>query len=790
MDVFRNRGMNVLLTLVVVIICIPSSTSRAKMILRGQRGFMSLLPRQASEHPSPLLFAQANQRIRIAVFTFNISNLGAAGYDASVSNMFMTLLDQHRVFEVMSRKQLEVSLRRAGLQQSEDLAVVQKVGTHLGLDAIVFGNISKVGSSIGFEVKLVEMARGETLLHRKEEVFGDVALRQKVDEISREMIQIARRYQPHPTVAKPKIPVFPAQPTGLQARGGSQKVALSWNANKESNLRGYKVFRSATPVGPFSKVSSVKANTFTDTGLENNRIYYYKVKAFNQEDRESPATDVLAAETAPTPFSPIMLDATPFIGGVRIRWTTNPHTGGAEGTEVAGFRIYRAGSPDGEFQLVESVPAKSDSTRKLKRKKYSYTDSRLEDGSKFSYRLTAYNTKRIESEFSSALEGKSIARPTGLQATGDMIREIHLQWHPSSFKEITGYRIYRHTAPDGTFQRIGQLQDKNKASYIDKENLGDATTYFYRITVFNKQGRESGLSDMASAVTRGKPPTPEGLTARSGMVKKVSLSWKVCPEKEVKGYYVYWNNSPTGEFKQIGKVKGRETTSFVDKGDRHRPLVDDLTCHYMITSYNKVDVKSDPSAPANATTKPRPQQPTGFSAQGGLPATVVLTWKPNPERDLRYYHLWRQQPEKKFKELKKLPPEQTNYEDQEVKHGTVYRYRLQTEDKDKLLSDFSAPVEATTKPLPEPPAGLEVKALPNGFELSWKSNSEPDIDRYKIYLKSFVAYKEIGSTERPPFTILTLDSDKEYTVAITAVDKDGLESKRSLTITVRSLEQE
>ena len=93
-------------------------------------------------------FAQAERRLRIAVFTFNILNLGAAGCDATISNLFMTLLTQHQILEVMSRKGLEDSLRRAGILQSKDVSVVQTVGIRLGLDGIIFGNVKKVGSAI------------------------------------------------------------------------------------------------------------------------------------------------------------------------------------------------------------------------------------------------------------------------------------------------------------------------------------------------------------------------------------------------------------------------------------------------------------------------------------------------------------------------------------------------------------------------------------------------------------------------------------------------------------------
>ena len=175
--------------------------------------------------------------------------------------------------------------------------------------------------------------------------------------------------------------------------------------------------------------------------------------------------------------------------------------------------------------------------------------------------------------------------------------------------------------------------------------------------------------------------------------------------------------------------------------------------------------------------------------QGGLPAKIALTWNSNPEADVKYYHLYRKRNGEKFKEVEKLPPDQTLYEDVKLDHGTTYLYRLQVEDEDKLLSDLSSSAEATTKPLPKPPTGLEVKPLVNGFELRWKANPEPDIAKYKIYLHSFLMDKEIGSTDKIEFSIDTLKPDDEYSMSITALDKDGLESEKSEPITVRTLRE-
>ena len=89
--------------------------------------------------------------------------------------------------------------------------------------------------------------------------------------------------------------------------------------------------------------------------------------------------------------------------------------------------------------------------------------------------------------------------------------------------------------------------------------------------------------------------------------------------------------------------------------------------------------------------------------------------------------------------------------------------------------------------MPHPPTGLEVQGVANGFELRWKPNPEPDIVKYKIYLHSFLVDKEIGSTDKTQFTIDSLKPEEEYTVTLTAVDQDGLESKKSESIKVRTL---
>ena len=95
MESFRLPGKGVLLFLVALAVCVVSLASAAKLLPPPNSTLQSSAVVHYQENSGTHLFSQADRRIRIAVFTFNILNLGAAGYDATISNLFMTLLDQH-----------------------------------------------------------------------------------------------------------------------------------------------------------------------------------------------------------------------------------------------------------------------------------------------------------------------------------------------------------------------------------------------------------------------------------------------------------------------------------------------------------------------------------------------------------------------------------------------------------------------------------------------------------------------------------------------------------------------
>lgn len=83
----------------------------------------------------------------------------------------------------------------------------------------------------------------------------------------------------------------PAIPTGLTVATGDEDGTLdvSWNANTDPDLDGYNLYRSDALNGTYVMVNTavISGTTYTDSGLEDNTTYYYKLKAVDDEGQES-----------------------------------------------------------------------------------------------------------------------------------------------------------------------------------------------------------------------------------------------------------------------------------------------------------------------------------------------------------------------------------------------------------------------------------------------------------------------------------------------------------------------
>ncbi|MBN2408934.1 MAG: hypothetical protein JXE07_04280 [Candidatus Aminicenantes bacterium] len=93
--------------------------------------------------------------------------------------------------------------------------------------------------------------------------------------------------EPVEIIARDTFP--PVAPSGLRAIGGPGFIALSWEAGRESDLAGYKVWRRMAGRGDFVLIASLTAaeNAFQDVKVEKKRRYEYAISAFDTAGNES-----------------------------------------------------------------------------------------------------------------------------------------------------------------------------------------------------------------------------------------------------------------------------------------------------------------------------------------------------------------------------------------------------------------------------------------------------------------------------------------------------------------------
>ncbi len=94
----------------------------------------------------------------------------------------------------------------------------------------------------------------------------------------------------------------PAVPTALQAvfsgAGQSPFIDLTWNANVDSDLAGYNVYRRQE-AGPLMKISTelAKAPAFRDANVAPGQTYFYSIAAVDARGNESPRSEEAREQT-------------------------------------------------------------------------------------------------------------------------------------------------------------------------------------------------------------------------------------------------------------------------------------------------------------------------------------------------------------------------------------------------------------------------------------------------------------------------------------------------------------
>ena len=304
-------------------------------------------------------------------------------------------------------------------------------------------------------------------------------------------------------------------------------------------------------------------------------------------------TRSLPAPPPPPPGAPAAIEASPGNARIKITW---PAVYGA-----SGYRVFRSTTPG----VWDPNPVVSVSST-------SFTNTNLLNGTKYWYRVAAYN-KGGNGAPSASASATPLAPPTELKAAaGD--HQVTLSWLASP--GASSYVVQRKAPGQTVYSPLAS--GVNALQYVDA-GLTNGSTYYYKVAAV-VDGVTSALS--ASVWAKPVPPPPSTapvLTAEPGNAR-VMLSWSVVAGAT--SYRVYRSTLAIGET----PVASTSATSFKDWS-----VVNGTMYRYRVVPRN-MGGDGPSSSVVEATPLAPPVAPTSVAAVAS-DHQVSLSWAMVPGAD-------------------------------------------------------------------------------------------------------------------------------------------------------------
>ena len=152
------------------------------------------------------------------------------------------------------------------------------------------------------------------------------------------------------------------RPTGLIATPGANSIQLDWDANWQSRIRGYYVYRASTAAGPWAKLVSnyVPLPSYLDTPVDPAVLNYYQVSGVSYfylpGNSEPRVVESLPSDTAITAAGKVILSVRPVRGKAGQRVKINLSIENAMGVSGTGMQVRVAYDPAKLQSWVQAKP--------------------------------------------------------------------------------------------------------------------------------------------------------------------------------------------------------------------------------------------------------------------------------------------------------------------------------------------------------------------------------------------------------------------------------------------------
>lgn len=474
---------------------------------------------------------------------------------------------------------------------------------------------------------------------------------------------------------------------------GPAELLLGWSqAPDPGRFSSYRILRAEVPGVDTSRarvqvreLSARTQTTFTDTGLDPNRVYYYRIQVVDPSGLSSFSNEQSGRPSFGPAPDPVTLGTPSNVSenSVSLSWSRSV------APNFTQYRIWRgeqaALDVDPERRLLTSITSIST---------VSYDDrNEIEEGMTYYYRVDVVGGQGLTAPGNVVSTVIPNPPPPGVSlsssgSTGETA--VLLSWGQSGARDFNRYELRRSSTagvgPDS--ELLVSLVEAGATTHLDT-GLVENTEYYYRVFVLDHGGHATGSNEL-KITTKNADPSPVSLAqpteVAGGLTPTVALSWARSDAHDFQEYRLYRDKSPAvGESSTLVRtIAEADVLSFSDAG------LDDNTRYYY-----RVFVRDDAGGKAGSNersivTANRPPKPVTLSVGTTTTTSIQLNWTQNNEPDFDEYVLLRGSTSTSF------PVTVVSFEQREQTSHTLYlaqgdttRYFFKVVTYDRALESLS-----------------------------------------------------------------------------------------------------
>ncbi|MBU0545081.1 MAG: hypothetical protein KKH97_07070 [Proteobacteria bacterium] len=627
------------------------------------------------------------QRNALAIFNLKATNIEAMGYNGEILHALISSIESDKDIDLMPRREIEEVLFKTGLVQDNTHEAVLAAGKALGINFVLFGDVTKKGSEIITRLSLMDIEH-KGIVKEWDLLFRDRdSILHKIPDFSRDLsttlIDSKRRAGAASMESQTSKDV-----EYLNAKIEGDAVSLSWKLRTHKASLSYNVYRAESKEGPFHFLGKTADNFFQDSTVKKGLTYFYRIGIVAGTDPEvkSSHTALFVDGGEKRPHPPLVMSGRGYVKRTEIKFVPCLKNE-QEKFNIIKYKIYRQKGPD-EWSNIGTIDSKDSSQFDISFTVFDESD--FNDGTTYTYAIASTDDKGLESPLSDPISIDTIKSPVLSLDKDNLLRKMILSWKP--IENVAGYYLYR-KGGKAEWKKVGTISEGTKTNIIDEKDLADGPQYTYYLTAYDEK-KETGPSNEVKGKTKDLPAFPLNLQASSGLVKSVNITWNPLEDTDIGGYNIY-RGPDNNNMKKIASVKDYKSNNYLDKGEAFTPLDDGKNYFYAITSFNLFEAEGAISPCVKAVTKPRPASVKGLSASAGSDH-ILIGWERNPETDIKSNVVYRSisggggfsaLSGGAWSKLTELSMGQTSYKDFDLKPESSYSYRIISEDKDGLKSD-------------------------------------------------------------------------------------------------------